>query len=202
LKFDKKIHTLSSVSSLAILFASAILILSIIYHLCQARKNGQLRSKDFISKLGALTQDQRVTSFAGVFWRPLNLLRWTATMLIMTLLRHNFYQQIFSLLAISIAFQVMIVGSKPMLCKLDNNMLLFNEIMVSIYLYLLLCLTDFMRENDSTRDLIGYALLFLVVFTVLVNLIKFLIACDWCYLVRKFKKKCLKHKKHAMAKND
>ena len=108
-------------------------------------------------------------------------------MLIMTLLRHNFYQQIFSLLTISIAFQVMIVGSKPMLCKLDNNMLLFNEIMVSIYLYLLLCLTDFMRENDSTRDLIGYALLFLVVFTVLVNLIKFLIACDWCYLVRKFK---------------
>ena len=120
----------------------------------------------------------------------------------MTLLRHNFYLQIFLLLVISTIFQFMIVGSKPMLAKVNNNMLLFNEIMVSIYLYLLLALTDFMRENDSTRDLIGYALLFLVVFTVLVNLVKFLIACDWCYFVRKFKKKCLKHKKHATAKND
>jgi hypothetical protein len=138
----------------------------------------------------------------GVFWKPLILLRWTVTMLIMTLLRHSFYQQIFLLLAISFAFQVMIVGSKPMLCRVDNNMLLFNEIMVSIYLYLLLCLTDFMRENDSTRDFIGFALLFLVVFTTLVNLIKFLIACDWCYLVRKFKKKCIKHKKHAMETKD
>jgi hypothetical protein len=45
-------------------------------------------------------------------------------------------------------FQIMIIGSKPMLTKLDNNMLLFNELMVSIYLYNLLCLTDFMGEND------------------------------------------------------
>ena len=69
-------------------------------------------------------------------------------MLIMTLLRHNFYLQIFPLLVISAVFQIMILGSKPMLTKLDNNMLLFNEIMVSTYLYNLLCLTDFMGEND------------------------------------------------------
>jgi hypothetical protein len=42
----------------------------------------------------------------------------------------------------------MIVGSKPMLDKLDNNMLLFNEIMVSLYLYSLLCLTDYMGDHD------------------------------------------------------
>ena len=103
-------------------------------------------------------------------------------MLIMTFLRHNFYQQIFALLAISFAFQVMIAGSKPMLDKLDNHMLLFNEVMVSIYLYLLLCLTDFRGEN-YTRNLIGYALLFEVVFTVLVNLLKFLIVFDWCRII-------------------
>jgi hypothetical protein len=122
-------------------------------------------------------------------------------MLIMTLLRHNFYLQIFPLLAISAIFQVMIVCSKPMLNKLDNHMLLFNEIMVSIYLYLLLCLTDFMGENDY-RDLIAWALLQVVVFTVLVNLVKFLIVCDWFFLLRKIKKKCLKHSKYAVNNDD
>jgi hypothetical protein len=182
--------------SLAILFASAISIFSMIYHLYQARKNRKLRTKDFRLRLGALTLGQRKKSIPGVFWRPLVLLRWTATMLIMTLLRDKFYLQIFPLLAISIVFQLMIAGSKPMLSKLENNMLLFNEIMVSVYLYMLLCLTDYMGENDS-RDLISLLLLSLVVFTVLVNLVKFLIVCDWCYLFRKIKKKCSKLKKYS-----
>jgi ABC-type Co2+ transport system permease subunit len=109
-------------------------------------------------------------------------------MLIMTLLRHNFYLQIFPLLAISFFFQVMIIGSKPMLSMLENYMMLFNEIMVSVYLYLLLCLTDFMEENNS-RDFIGLLLLSLVGITVLVNLIKFVLVCDWCFLFRKIKEK-------------
>jgi hypothetical protein len=91
----------------------------------------------------------------------------------------------------------MIVGSKPKLKKLDNRMLLFNEIMVSIYIYLLLSLTDLMGENDY-RDLIAWVLLLFVVITVLVNLVKFLLVCDWCFIIRKIKKKCLKHKKHGI----
>ena len=87
----------------------------------------------------------------------------------------------------------MLVGYRPMIIKLDNSMLLFNEIMVSMYLYLLICLTDFMGENDY-RDYIGWALLLLVAFTVLVNLVKFLIVCDWLYLIRKIRKKFFKHK--------
>lgn len=120
-------------------------------------------------------------------------------MLIMTLLREKFYLQIFPLLVISTLFQLIIVGSKPLLSKLENRMLLFNEIMVSIYLYLLLSLTDFMGDNDL-RDMIAWVLLSIVVFTVLVNLVKFLIVCDWCYFIRKIKKKCLKAKKYVMKK--
>jgi hypothetical protein len=33
-----------------------------------------------------------------------------------------------------------------------------------------------------------------VVITVLVNLVKFLVSCDWCFLIRKVKKKCFKKK--------
>jgi hypothetical protein len=43
--------------SIAILFASAVSIVSMIYQLYQARKNSELESLDFIEKLGALTQD-------------------------------------------------------------------------------------------------------------------------------------------------
>ena len=196
MKFDNSIHTASSVMSLSILIASAVSIFSIIYQLYKARTNRKLRSKDFRLRLGALTLGQRKKSFPGVYWRPLVQLRWTATMLIMTLLRNYFYLQIFTLLGLSAGFQLMIVSYKPMLNKLGNRMLLFNEIMVSIYLYLLLCLTDFMGENDS-RDFIGWALVQLVAFTVLVNLVKFLIVCDWFYLIRLIRKKFFKHKKYA-----
>ena len=43
--------------------------------------------------------------------------------------------------------------------------------MVSLYLYLMMCLTDFYGEI-SVRDEVSYALLGLVCFTVAVNLIK------------------------------
>jgi hypothetical protein len=43
--------------------------------------------------------------------------------------------------------------------------------MVSLYLYLMMSLTDFHGENPL-RSEIGYVLLYLVIFTVLVNFIK------------------------------
>jgi hypothetical protein len=88
----------------------------------------------------------------------------------------------------------MIVRCKPMLDKVDNNILLFNETMVYIYLHHLLCLTDFMVDHDK-RELIARSLLFIVVFTVIVNLVKFLLVCDWCLFIRKIKKKFYKNNK-------
>lgn len=56
---------------------------------------------------------------------------------------------------------------------LDNRMLLFNEMMVSAYLYMLFCLTDFMIDIDiQLRDKIGLILFGLVILTVAVNLFK------------------------------
>ncbi len=49
-------------------------------------------------------------------------------------------------------------------------MSVFNELMTSFYLYLLLCLTDY--HGDTHRDETGLALLILAIFTVMVNLIK------------------------------
>ena len=105
------------------------------------------------------------------------MLRWLCTMLIMTLFKDNYYLQIFLLLGISVAYQIMIVSYQPLEEKLDNIMLLLNEVTVSLYLYILLSLTD--NSLLQLRDLLGWTLTLLVTVTVAVNLLKFLICFNY-----------------------
>jgi hypothetical protein len=105
------------------------------------------------------------------------MLRWLFTMLIMTLFKDNYYLQIFLLLGISVAYQIMIVSYQPLEEKLDNIMLLLNEVAVSLYLYILLSLTD--NSLLQLRDLLGWTLTLLVTVTVAVNLLKFLICFNY-----------------------
>jgi hypothetical protein len=60
---------------------------------------------------------------------------------------------------ISVAFQALIVNYKPLEDPLDLKFAMFNELMVSVYLYIMICLTDFIGENPL-RDELGYVLLF------------------------------------------
>jgi hypothetical protein len=113
----------------------------------------------------------------GIYWKPLVMLRWLCTMLIMTLFKDNYYMQIFLLLGISVAYQIIIVSYQPLEEKLDNIMLLLNEVTVSLYLYILLSLTD--NSLLQLRDLLGWTLTLLVTVTVTVNLLKFLICFNY-----------------------
>jgi MFS superfamily sulfate permease-like transporter len=54
---------------------------------------------------------------------------------------------------------------------LDNTISLFNELMVSVNLYLLIALTDFNYINPD-REILGWGLLCTVFLTVTVNLVK------------------------------
>ena len=54
--------------------------------------------------------------------------------------------------------------------RLEYSLTLFNELMVSLYLTLMLLLTDFHGRNPF-RDEVGWALFSVVVFTISVNLI-------------------------------
>jgi hypothetical protein len=49
-------------------------------------------------------------------------------------------------------------------------MSIFNELAVTLYLYLLMCLTDF-HGWDNHREHFGFALFTLLAFTLLVNFI-------------------------------
>jgi hypothetical protein len=55
--------------------------------------------------------------------------------------------------------------------RLDYSINLFNELAASVYLYLMLLLTDFQGEN-LLRDNIGFSLLALVTVVVTVNAAK------------------------------
>lgn len=56
--------------------------------------------------------------------------------------------------------------------KTDNNLSLFNEVMVSAYLYVLLQLTDFFGENLK-REQSGFVLVGIVFLSVIINFGKF-----------------------------
>ncbi len=55
--------------------------------------------------------------------------------------------------------------------QLDQYINLFNEFGASVYLYLMMVLTDFNGENPH-RNTIGLAMLVLVILVVLVNIVK------------------------------
>jgi hypothetical protein len=79
--------------------------------------------------------------------------------------------QIILLLILSVIFQALIIGSRPMIEKTNQNMSVFNEVATSIYLYITILLTEFMGETGM-RDQFGWALLFLVGGVVAVNFLR------------------------------
>lgn len=68
---------------------------------------------------------------------------------------------------------MIIVRGKPLDNKFENSMLMFNELMVSIYLYVLTSLTDYNDDADLFENC-GIALLSIVMIAFAVNFIKFL----------------------------
>jgi hypothetical protein len=70
--------------------------------------------------------------------------------------------------------QCLIVGGKPMEEKNENRMALFNEIMVSFFLYVSFSLTDFNKNPLFTEG--GTALMCVVICAASVNFLKFIIS--------------------------
>jgi hypothetical protein len=80
------------------------------------------------------------------------MIRWALTIAIMVFLNQNSVAQIFLLLVLSVIFQIIMVISNPMIDKSEQIITWIIEISVSIYLYVLLLLTDFMGENKLREE--------------------------------------------------
>ena len=80
--------------------------------------------------------------------------------------------QILLNIGLSWLFQIIIVRGRPLHDGFENAMLLFNEMMVSFYLYVLISLTDY-NDDDTLFDNCGIALLSIVMISFVVNFAKF-----------------------------
>ena len=112
----------------------------------------------------------------GRYWNPLNLIRWALTIAIMVLLNQHCVAQIFILLVFSVLFQILMIIGNPMTEKWDKRISLMIEFSISIYLYVLLSLTNFMGEN-TLREELGWILSILIGIIVAINVLLFFWKC-------------------------
>jgi Na+/melibiose symporter-like transporter len=96
----------------------------------------------------------------------------------MVFLNKHSVAQILILLVISVIFQIMIVISNPMTDKWDRRATWIIELSVSIYLYVLILLTDFMGEN-MLREELGWVLTIIIGCIVAINVSIFFWKSFW-----------------------
>jgi hypothetical protein len=134
-------------------------------------------SPEFQAKFGSMIKDLDTKRRPGVgtYWVVINQVRWIVTISIMIIIRDHNGMQLVALLVISWVFQGLIICGRPWQSTLENKMTLFNEIMVSVYLYILMILTDFFAETNPFREDCGWALVMTLLTTFSVNFIKFLV---------------------------
>jgi hypothetical protein len=110
----------------------------------------------------------------GFYWNVIILLRWTLTSIILVLLRDFYCLQIQSFFLISFVTQVAIVSGRPMDGEFENEIALFNEVMVCGYLYIMMTLTDFNHEQHL-RNECSICLAVIVLLSASLNFLKFLV---------------------------
>ena len=104
---------------------------------------GRLESIQFKERFGELVQGLNTKGKLGAYWNVVVLIRWLITAIILVVLRDYCALQIISLLTTSILVQIIIIQACPLKAKLENRQAIFNEWTVSLYLYILMSLTDF-----------------------------------------------------------
>ena len=181
LNYDTPFKYASSVLSIAILVILTIAIGFEIY-VIHAYK-GKYHLEEFKFSYGAIIEGLDSNIRAGRYWNPLNLIRWALTIAIMVYLNKYSGAQILVLLVVSVIFQIIILISNPMTDKQDQRIMWMIEISVSIYLYVLFCLTDFMGEN-TLRDELGWFLTILTISVVAINVLNVLWKGFWIYLTK------------------
>jgi len=105
-------------------------------------------------------------------------MRWALTIGVLVFLNQHSTAQIFVLLVVSAIVQVNLAIGNPMKDKWDQRITWIIEISVSIYLYVLLSLTDFMGEN-TLRNELGWVLAILTGTIVAINVLLFFWKSFW-----------------------
>jgi hypothetical protein len=171
LTYDLPIKYASSVISLVLLVTISIAIGIEIYVI--RTKIGRYEQEEFKNRYNVIFEGLNNHKFIGRYWNPLLLIRWLLTIIILVFLKETCVAQILALLVISIIFQILLAIENPMDEKSDRILSWIIEASVSIYLYVLLSLTEVMGEN-TYRDEIGWLLVLLTGSIVAINVLVFI----------------------------
>lgn len=147
LHFNGLIETISSIVSIIVLVVLPCGLVAAYKTVKKYSGLEKLHDKDFQEKYSELMSSDHKANLIGTYWKVIVSFRWTLTLLILVFAREHFALQILSLLSLSILNQSLLLGSKPLIEPRDQTMSVFNEIANSVYLYMLILLTDFMGDT-------------------------------------------------------
>ena len=114
-----------------------------------------------------------MNGFWGTYWNIWQLVRWSITSIILVVLSEYLALQIISLLLISDMVQGLLVTCNPLNENGQNKMAIFNEIMVSVYLYILISLS--ISLTSSNREQTGMLLVAVILASFIANLFNFIV---------------------------
>jgi hypothetical protein len=137
---------------------------------------------EFKSRYLILTERLKDSSILKLvfFWKLIYLVRWFLTTLVLLLLRELPAIQIISLLILSVAWQIMIFIAWPYDSNSTNIILLTNEVTVSVYIYIIFLMTDFLEtiteasagiDHSHMRETLSLLLTLILMLIVFVNAI-------------------------------
>lgn len=158
---------MSIVGSLGLIGIASIGMM-IIWWILRKYKGGQIESNDFKQTYGTSVYEGTRNTLFGHYWSLFVLGRWSLTCSIMIFLRNYAPLQILTLLSTSVLTQIILIYSPPFTSITDNRMTFFNELATSVYLYLLVALTDY-HQAIGLRDRFSTALAYLISFAIGIN---------------------------------
>ncbi len=182
---EEKLSLISIICSFVVMTVIAGSLVAIFIKIRSLSKNYDEETiREFKQKYSPLTADLRDTCSSSLvlYWKAINQVRCLITLTILLTLNSLPAVQMLLLLILSVIQQLMIIKSLPYESTLTNAIVLFNELAVSIYLYLALMLSDYMETQNTQPDTlmknrleIAWAITVLICFVIAINFLVFII---------------------------
>ncbi|TNV86575.1 hypothetical protein FGO68_gene11002 [Halteria grandinella] len=151
---------------LSVIIFAVMLALLVIFHVIV--KKGKAREYKYSTLIEGLNQTKN--PFAQ-YWTVWTLYKWTLMCLILILLTDYPCQQLQLLTILSLLSASLQLSVQPMDSPLENAICLFNELMATCYLYVLIGLAS-AGDDIPLREALGLSLISLLILAIVVNMLK------------------------------
>jgi hypothetical protein len=174
LRFDVSGNSAASVLSFVILLSS---LSSILITIVTAKKLSKLTDstevKAYQDKYGSLFEDLKVNKLSALLLTAVDQVRTVVTVAVLVGMTNFPGMQVMILFAVSQYRQFYLVLVKPYETAAQNYLALFNEILVSAYIYCFMALTEF-TKSETVKLEASYGLLGILGIYIATNVLFFM----------------------------